>query len=147
MLEDKLSARDIVAQVGMSSKPEFYTGRGATLIDLNSKRLEDIYQLIKNNPGNDAANSFIQLIAHTPVLSATYFLVALYKLEESNWVWNKKFLDKELFKYVSDRETTLQLITGAEKVDETKSIRKWFLRDHKIMLAEDWNMRESWGLK
>lgn len=146
MLE-KICAKEIVSNCGLRSDHEFYTGRGATLLDLTSAKLEDIYQQIEQRCGNDASYNFVKMIVDIPVLSATDFLLTLYRLEKNKWIWNQKLLTKEQRNHVGGQETTLQLITGSNGLDETKDIRKWFLKDHKIMLAEDWNMRESWGLK
>lgn len=74
----------------MSSRPEFYSGRGAILTDLNSELLEMIYDGIRREIGEAAAKNFVQMVADIDVLSATLFLNSLYGLEANGWKWKKR---------------------------------------------------------
>ena len=80
-LEGKLDACQIVKRARMSARPEFYSGRGAITDDLNGEKLEHIYGDIKRWHGDDAAQSYVQMVADILVLSATDFLLSLYRFE------------------------------------------------------------------
>ncbi|MDO8656829.1 MAG: hypothetical protein Q7K45_06330, partial [Nanoarchaeota archaeon] len=94
-LEGKLKAREIVESAGISAHPEFYSGRGATTTDLNDRKLEQVYQGIQREYGEKAAQSFAQMVAGIPKLSATDFLLTLYALEGRGWKWDRKILGNE----------------------------------------------------
>ncbi len=73
----------------MSGRPEYYSGRGATLSDLNSELLQMIWKRVKKEVGKKAAAAFLEMVADIEVLSATCFLNTLYSLEARGWVWTK----------------------------------------------------------
>lgn len=82
-----ISAREIVYSVGMSGRPEFYSGRGALFEDLPIDKLVRIHTIIGENFGADAAKAFVTMMENLKSLSATNFLNALYALEANNWVY------------------------------------------------------------
>lgn len=141
-LEERMRARDIVGEAGMSARPEFYSGRGATTCDLNDTKLEKIYQGVQREYGNKAAQQFAQMVADIPKLSATDFLLTLYTLEARDWKWNKKLLGNEKGIYVDGRTDKEKMGVGLATIggvlfgdhlrDETHSIRREFLRRHEI---------------
>ncbi len=97
-LESKLRAEDIVREAGMCSRPEYYSGRGATLSDLNSKILDKVYSGIQKAHGKNAADDFTKMVENIPKLSATDFLLSVYRLEQNNWKYDKKvFVTKTVF--------------------------------------------------
>lgn len=141
----------------MSARPEFYSGRGAIRDDLDSRRLETVYQLVKREHGEEAAQNFAQMIADIPVLSATDFLLSLYRLESRNWKWDKGLLgDEEGIDVGPDygdgkREaiafsTVVSVLGGGFDRDETHFIRDKFLRDHDIKIQEPDNKYKSFNL-
>lgn len=86
----KMRARDMVStycEGRMCGNPEYYSGRGAIRSDLNSKLLEKIFQGIKKEIGDEAAESFVEMVASIDRLSATFFLNSLYRLEDMGWKW------------------------------------------------------------
>lgn len=133
---------EIVREAGMSSRPEYYSGRGAISCDLNDKNLEGIYRGIKKNYGKKEADSYAQMVAKIPVLSATDFLLSLYKLTSHNWKLDKlKFGeekgiyvdgDTDEQKYVVGMATIVETLCRDSKRDETAYIRSEFLRKHNI---------------
>ena len=143
-LERRLSARKIIGTMKMmSARPEFYSGRGANISDLDSKRLEYIYQFIKKEHGEKAGENFIQMVADIPVLSATDFLNTLYRLDSNNWRWDKSLLGNEKgidigTDYGDGRRedigfaTIVNIFGGSYDRDETDCIRGEFLRKHGI---------------
>lgn len=81
-----ISAREIVYSVkGMSGRPESYSGRGATMSDLDGEKLYAIYQKIVEELGTRQANAFVTMVEKLKTLSATNFLNALYALERNDW--------------------------------------------------------------
>ncbi len=81
---------DIIRNNRMSTRPEYYSGRGATLSDLNGQILEGIYKGIEKEFGRTAANNYVKMVADIKVLSATTFLEELYSLYRSDWKYRKK---------------------------------------------------------
>ena len=138
-LEQKVSAKQIVRDTGMSDRPGFYSGRGAVTCDLNSKYLEKIYDGIKNSYGEEAAQNYTQMVAEMPKLSATDFLLTLYLLEQNSWKWDKNLLgDGKGIEIEKDKDGTYFLDQGLATVagmmfgdnnrDETSQIRREFLQ-------------------
>jgi hypothetical protein len=81
---------DIIRNNGMSTRPEYYSGRGATLSDLNSQILQGIYDGISKEFGEDADENYVKMVADIKVLSATTFLQELYNLERNGWKYTEK---------------------------------------------------------
>jgi len=143
-LGEKLTAREIIGTMkDMSARPEFYSGRGATGSDLDNRRLERIHQLIEREHGGEAAQNYVQMVADIPVLSATDFLLNLYRLDASGWEWNKGLLGNEKGVDVGPdtgngtREaigfaTIGAVLGGMSDRNETPYIREEFLRNHGI---------------
>src|SRR3989338_10146114 len=94
-LEERMNARQIAMNAGMSTRPEFYSGRGAIACDLNDKILEKVFQSVQKEYGEEAAKQFAQMVADVPKLSATDFLLTLYRLEVQDWKWSKRMLGNE----------------------------------------------------
>lgn len=82
--------KNIIRNNKMSTRPEYYSGRGATMSDLNIEILEGIYQEILKEYGKNAAKNYIKMIDDIKVLSATTFLEELYQLHNNNWKYSKK---------------------------------------------------------
>lgn len=80
-----VTAQQLVRTARMSTRPEYYSGRGAILCDLNGEQLFIIYKGIKENIGEKQAESFVKMIENINSLSATNFLNCLYALEANDW--------------------------------------------------------------
>lgn len=140
----KMSARQIVlvyTENRMSSRPDFYSGRGAILSDLDSDLLERIYKGVKNEIGNEAAENFVQMVADIKILSATCFLNTLYGLEVSKWVWKKSDRPDRAMDHIdlphehegrfeAGMATIGAVLGGGLERDETHAIRGEFLQKH-----------------
>lgn len=74
----------------MSSRPGYTAGRGATMTDLDSKRLDHIYAEIVEHIGQDAGDNFVDMVQDLEVASCTGFLNSLYNLERAGWNYTKK---------------------------------------------------------
>jgi len=151
-LEGKMHARQIVDATGMSSRPEFYSGRGAILDDLDSRYLEKIYNGIEKEHGEEAAKQYIQMVADIPELSATDFLLTLYRLESHDWKWDKGLLGNEHGRDVGpDDENGARVLVGFatiagalynnSQIDQTMFIRGEFLKNHGVKIPKS---KDSW---
>jgi hypothetical protein len=137
--------REFVQNVGMSARPEFYSGRDAMTCDLNGKQLEGIYQSIINEFGEDAGKNYIQMVSDIKVLSATTFLNSLYSLCNNDWLWNKnnEGSDISIDGEGSAWGTTGSVLFGGQR-DETMSIKSGFLSRHGIEKSNNYRINR-WG--
>jgi hypothetical protein len=127
---------------GMSTRPDFYSARGATSSDLDDKRLERIYQAILKHKHRRAAKSFVRMVATLKVLSATDFLIALKRFERDGFRWNTRKMTRELrgLNGISYEDvggafgTMLQVLSDSVRParDETMFIRGAFLARHGV---------------
>lgn len=114
---------------GMSTRPEYYSGRGATTSDLDSEILFKIYEAIRLNVGDEAAKNFALMVKSIKVLSATDFLLSLQKLDSNDFVFTDVVDNKGI--YATDEVTaffTVMSVVSGKNTDYTKSIRGPFLR-------------------
>lgn len=125
----------------MSSRPEFYSGRGAILSDLNSELLEMIHEGVRREIGEKAAKNFVQMVADIDVLSATFFLNSLYSLEANGWKWKKRSKKAEALDHVDvgpdgpgrfaiGMATIGSWMGGGSERNETPMISSDFLEKH-----------------
>lgn len=124
-----------IHQVGLSTSPSYYSGRGATTSDLDYRHLRGIFDAIKSNKGDKAAKNFAHMVGQIEVLSATDFLIALYALADNDWAWQEKLLPKSNGVAVDSPITAL--CTALEHMttkrnDSTVQIRAQFLREEGI---------------
>ncbi|MDP2672491.1 MAG: hypothetical protein Q8O84_01625 [Nanoarchaeota archaeon] len=141
-LEKRINAKQIAINAGMCGRPEYYSGRGAVTCDLNDKILEKFYQGIQKEYGKKAAKQFVQMVADVPKLSATDFLLTLYRLEGQSWKWDKKLIGDEKGVYVDGPTDEVKraiglatiggIIFGDNSRDKTGYIKGEFLRRHGI---------------
>jgi len=124
------------AGCGMSLRPAFYSGRGATRTDLSSATLEVVFEAIERNVGPKAAMAFARMVRDIKVLSATNFLLALQRLEAAEWRWNRSMASGLTGVHCEDMAdafcTAVEIVGSANRpqVDETISIRWDFLSMH-----------------
>lgn len=147
-MSTELDARDIVDMAGMSARPEFYSGRGASYGDLDSTKLTRIHAALVRYHGEAAGTAFVQMVADIGVLSATAFLQCLYRLEASDWVWDKSSNTVRHFCVLNDDEQPERTIAhgmanivemrSGPKVDNTEAIRGPFLQSHGFKVPDPW---------
>lgn len=80
--------KEIIRKNGMSARPEYYSGRGATTCDLNSDMLFCIHKDIIDTFGEKAGKGFVDMVNGIKVISATAFLNGLYELFHNAWEYN-----------------------------------------------------------
>jgi hypothetical protein len=133
---------------GMSTRPEYYSGRGATSSDLSSSSLEKLYKSIKKNAGADAAKAYEKMVMAIPVLSATDFLITLKRLVANAFVWDPSLVSGQKGIHVEDEGnaigTFLSVFGGMHNRDETEFIRGPFARAHDL-LPKNRRTRCDWG--
>lgn len=137
--------KTIIRNNQMSTRPEYYSGRGAITCDLNGKMLEGIYQGIKKEYGVNAAKNFVKMINNIKVLSATTFLQELYNLFYNKWKYINKKEHAAGVAVGKDENGDYDLIGGMFGMmeammgsgrDETQSIKSYFLTQHGIKPKE-----------
>lgn len=134
-----MSVRELIhaRKINISARPEFYSGRGATLTDLNSDILEKLYAAIKVEYGVQPAAAFVKMVADIKPLSATAFLNRLYALEGSGWQFKTRLQCDSDIDLGPDNEgrmsialATIGNLLGGRLNDETEAIRRPFLMKH-----------------
>ncbi len=122
--------KDIIRQVkpGMSTSPEYTSGRGATLSDLNSNQLFQIQNGIKKNFGDDASKSFALMVKNIKVLSCTTFLQELYILCKNEWKLNTERKESSGVKIENELQGIVSIFESLKNnKDDTEKIRGHFL--------------------
>lgn len=149
--------QNILRESGMSTRPEYYSGRGATRSDLDTGILERIYQGILKGYGKRAANYFVKMVADIKVLSATTFLQELYMLSGNNWKYTnkKKHADGVSIPKNEDGEyDENSAISGmfgmlsamcSSGQDDTNSIRNGFLHRHGVKMKNQMVEIDDYG--
>ena len=146
VLDDIVDTRKIITSSGMSARPEFYSARGATTTDLNSNKLETIYQSVKREVGQDAANNFLYMVLDMEKLSATDFLLSFYALGSNDWKWEQELASKEKGLYVTNETTGFGTIAGVllgdNDKDESDAIVGEFFKRHGV---NSLTLRQNYG--
>lgn len=130
----------------LSTRPEFYSGRGAIQSDLNSGHLEMLYGGVLAEHGQPAAVQFVRFIADFPVLSATAFLNSFYAFLHNDCTYTPREhseMDNIDVGPDNDQREFIGMISifgalaGDSKRDETEMIRGQFLQSHHDCLTSD----------
>lgn len=115
----------------LDASPGYYSGRGATLSDLNSEMLNQIADGIKKEHGDQAHDNYVKMVWGMPSLSATAFLNNLFSLERAGWDISKASLKNNGNSFESEGEA-LGLLGNVlsqmrtKQTDQTELIRKDF---------------------
>jgi hypothetical protein len=133
-----MNAHDILHEAGMSARAAYYTGRGATLSDLEEKHLNKIWELITKYHGNEAAKSFVKMVGDMKEMSATSFINELYSLEGRKWKFTKVAghggvdfdKDSEGNYNLAQGMFAMASMLGGGNRDDSAMIRNGFLRSH-----------------
>ena len=139
-----MDLNSIIMGAGMSCRPAYYSGRGATTTDLNRDVLESIYKGIHIRYGKQAAQAYVDMVSNIKVLSATTFLTELFMLHGNDWkssVGNREdssgtVIDKDEngnYDMGSGMMGLLSSLTRDTK-DETHQIRYRFLVSHGVRM-------------
>lgn len=130
----------ISREVNIVSDPDYYSGRGLTLSDLDSKIIGRIHAAIRRNFGPDAAKEFVRMVGDLPSrdFAMSRFLDHTRNLQFHEWKWNPK---NPLRNYGSGNDMAALGAIGAAFGQSTGSrfnmdkkglndINAWFLRRH-----------------
>lgn len=93
MENQKPSVRQIIhgyTDGRLSSRPEYYSGRGVNRGDLNGNHIKMVHDGVKKELGDDAAKALVAMVRILKDMSATGFLTSLYRLEQMGWKFNEK---------------------------------------------------------
>jgi len=153
--------RRIITTSGLSDRPEYYSGRGAMLCDLNSNMLYLIYKKLARldlNKGLNMAKMTLQM----ETLGATEFLENLYSLAANNYDLEKIKLSSNNVSFGSARGNSMFAIglaslassLSSTRGDATPSIKEAFINMlpevvinnidlEQINFANDYN--DPWG--
>lgn len=131
----------------MSTRPEYYSGRGATLCDLNNDILFGIHKDIKISFGEKEAKAFVQMVKKIKVMSATTFIQELYMLYDNNWKISKS-KDAAGVVIPKDKNGNYNVNAGVFGMahalfsgdrDDTQAIKSHFLRVNGVKGNEVYN--------
>lgn len=129
-----MQTRKIISSVGLSDSPEYYSGRGATISDIDGEKLYSIYKKILEEMGEKQAKAFVTMVKSLKQLSATNFINALYALEINDWKgFDEGNTDNVAVAPDGVERKANGLATITEKIifcgrDDTNRIRTSFLR-------------------
>lgn len=126
--------RRIVTTSGLSDRPEFYSGRGTMLCDLNSNMLYLIYKKLARLAPNKGLN-MAKMTLEMSSLGATEFLENLYSLAANNYDLEKIKLTSDNVSFGSARGNSMLAIglaslassLSSTRIDATPSIKESFL--------------------
>lgn len=153
IIENLEKLKDIIRNNNMSTRPEYYSGRGATTSDLNHNILEGIFKGILKEFGKKPADNFVKMVADIKVISATTFLEELYILFRSDWKYNIKpkkhqapgisISKNENGEYdensaISGMFSIFAAISNGDR-DQTMEIKGYFLQIHKVKSSDKSN--------
>lgn len=137
--------KNIIRNNRMSTRPEYYSGRGATISDLDGNILEGIHKGIESEYGKNAAKNFLKMVADIKVLSATTFLEELYQLFYNDWKYKTKTKHASGITVPKDENGEYDVMAGmfgmmaaltSNGRDDTQRIKSYFLRSHGIQPKE-----------
>lgn len=126
--------RRIITTSGLSDRPEFYSGRGTMLSDLNSDMLNLIYKKIARLDLNKGLN-MAKMTLEMETLGATEFLENLYLLAANNYDLEKIKLSSDNVSFGNSRGNSMFAIALASlasslsstRIDATLSIKECFI--------------------
>lgn len=133
--------KNIIRNNRMSTRPEYYSGRGATISDLDGDILSGIHKGIEADYGKDAAHNFVKMVADIKVLSATTFLEELYQLFYNDWKYVEKENHASGITVPKDENGEYNMMAGmfgmmaamtSSGRDDTQRIKGGFLRSHGV---------------
>ncbi len=144
-MEELEKLKEIIRNNRMSTRPEYYSGRGAILCDLDGKILEGIYQGILKEFGEKPASNFVKMVADIKVISATTFLQELYELFHRDWKFKKKRQHASGIAVQKNEDGTYNAEHGVLGImsslfndrDETQMIKGYFLSKHGVKPKEN----------
>lgn len=126
--------RRIITTSGLSDRPEYYSGRGAMLCDLNGNMLYLIYKKLARLDPNKGLN-MAKMTLEMETLGATEFLENLYSLAANNYDLEKIKLSSDNVSFGNSKGRSMYAIglatiastLGTPRTDATPSIKECFI--------------------
>ncbi len=124
-------------------RASYYSGRGATLTDLNYKILHHIHAEIKKEHGEDAAKAMVKMVESMTNCNATDFISNCYQLEANGYQWKVKKARKNGVDVAKNSDGSHNMASALGTMaglmfdsgrDETPQIRNQFLRENGIKI-------------
>lgn len=139
-VEKDIVIRRIISTSGLSTRPEFYSGRGAKWCDLNGKMLILIYEKLARLDPKKGLN-MAKMTLEMETLGATEFLENLYLLSANDFDLEKIELNNNNVSFGNLRGRSMYAIGlaslaasfGNNRLDDTPSIKMSFIN----MLPEE----------
>lgn len=133
---------EILRENRVNPRPSYYSGRGATLSDLNSEILIGIQILIRQYHGEEAAIAFLNMVQSMTELNATDFINNCFMLEDNGYKWAVKTADKNGFDFIrtddghDEVHAAVSMFSAMSrgKRDDTEEIKRRFLGRNGIRL-------------
>lgn|GEM_PF-3160989 len=127
-------AKRIVSTSGLSNRPEYYSGRGAKLGDMNGKHLISIFQKLSRLDVGKALN-MVKMTMEMPTLGATEFIESLYRLAYSGYNLNNTDVSTNNFSFGNAKGKEMGVIGaamfaeafGGYRSDDTSAIKREFV--------------------
>lgn len=136
--------KNIIRDNQMSTRPEYYSGRGATTSDLNHNILVGIHAGLKKEFGDKAAKAFVKMVDGIKVMSATTFLQELYRLYYNRWKYTPEKEDESGIHIPKDDNGdydtqagvfgVMEAMMGGNRHDDTMAIKLRFLMDNGVKM-------------
>lgn len=89
------NVHEFCSRSGMSSRPEYYSGRGINRGDLNEENLKKMHEYALLWYGEDAASSFIEMVKGTKEMNATAFLKRVHTWFNNDFTWDSVLDDDQ----------------------------------------------------
>lgn len=123
-----------------SSRAAYFSGRGAILCDLDSKRLFHIQEQILKHYGDDASKAFVKMVDSMDNMNATDFINNCYSLEGNGFKLETEARSKNGIEIEKNSEGEYDMVHGMLSImsalssnrDETAQIKGQFLRANGI---------------
>ncbi len=134
-----------------SSRPEYFSGRGAIVCDLNYEILTRIKNEIDKEYGVEAGKEMVKMVAYMETCNATDFISNCYRLESNGFKWNVPKTRKSGIDIPKDENgvhneaiamvSIFGIMSGSNDRDETPQIRNRFLMQNGIQPKETMDER------
>lgn len=104
------SISEILRRAGLTSRPEYFSGRGEG--DITSEHLIKLHKLILEHKGVSAAENFVFMVKGINELTGTSFIKKVLKLDASKYKWQSDFNDSKILNdnVELDMDNNLQVV-------------------------------------
>jgi len=90
--KSSLTAHYLLEVCGVNDRTSYYAGRGATRSDVSGKILIQMYTMIRDRVGQQAADDFNRLIHSIKSLTAVNLILTIHRFEKNGWKFEQEIL-------------------------------------------------------